>query len=507
MDESVSLPPVGACDAADKPRFSRLEHFSAWLFVVVGYCFCCAFPMSKQPPAAALFLTALYAVTFCFVLRGRVRFGLLQKLVLLSAALAVLAGLLWDNGGDAFLCFIYALTAYAYLVYAATGNCLEEGWSELVDLDLLRALIVFPFSSFGSLFPALASNRDKGLGKSLLKVLLGLLLAVLPTAAALSLLSYDRGFQAILERLFFMQKEDLLIYICRFVFTVPVAMYFFGLFLSSSSRKREEDAERCRARAERRRFVPFLTAAAAVIPLLLVYIIFFVSQWEYYTSAFTGLLPAGRSYAAYAREGFFELCAVAFINFLALICLHRYVKDEHERLLRALRLILALITLVLIGTAMSKLWLYVNRYGLTPDRVYAGWFMVLLTVLFLIVSAAQFFPKVKTLPLCMAVTVALYLLLALSGPNARIARTNVDRFLSDQTQEIDIELLSSLGDDAISEMLRLEREWDRSDKPQDSFLRQELHEALERRACWETDFWAQTLSSRRADRLLRDAGY
>ena len=509
MDESRPLsPPVfsGTLEAAHSvPHGGR----AAWLFLALGYFFCCAFPMSKRPLLAALFLITLYALSYAFLLRGGARFGLVQKLVLLSAALALLPPLLWADTGNAFLCILYALTAYCYLLYASKGNCLEEGMSAFVGTDLMRALIVFPFSSFGKLFPSLAAHGKKGLGKLLLKILLGLLLAVLPTAAALSLLSYDSGFRSIVDGLLRFSGEDLSIQLARLLFTLPVAMYFFGLYASSATREAARDgaAEKARERAERRHFVPLVTAAAAVIPLLLVYIIFFVSQWAYYTSAFTGLLPAHLSYAEYAREGFFQLCAVSCINFLAVICLSRYVRREGEGARRSLCVILAVFTLVLIATAVSKLLLYIRRFGLTPDRVYAAWFMLLLAILFTIVLLAQFIPRLKALPLCMAVTVALYLLLALAGPNRRIARYNVERFLSGQTQEIDVELLSSLGDDAIPEMLRLDSCWEESAAPRDGLARRALRSALERRAAWETDFWRRTLSTRRADRLLAEAGY
>lgn len=509
MDESRPLSPPVCSGTLDAPRSVPRGSRAAWLFLVLGYFFCCAFPMSKRPLLAVLFLIVLYALSYAFLLRGCVRLGLVQKLVLLSAALALFPPLLWADTGNAFLCILYALTAYCYLLYASTGNCLEAGLSAFVGTDLLRALVVFPFSSFGRLFPSLAAHGKKGVGKLLLKILLGLLLAVLPTAAALSLLSYDSGFRSIVDELFRFSSEDLFIQLARLLFTLPVAMYFFGLYASSvlRSAERDEAVDRARGRAERRHFVPLVTAAAAVVPLLLVYIIFFVSQWAYYTSAFTGLLPAHLSYAEYAREGFFQLCAVSCINFFAVICLSRYVRREGEGVRRALCVILSVFTLVLIATAVSKLLLYIHRYGLTPDRLYAAWFMLLLTILFVIVLLSQFFPRLKALPLCLAFTVALYLLLALSGPNRLIARYNVERFLSGQTQEIDIYLLSSLGDDAIPEMLRLESSWEESDEPRDGLMRKALHSALERRAGWETDFWRKTLSTRRADRMLAEAGY
>ncbi len=509
MDEARPLSLAAEPETLPAPRAVPGGKRAAWLFLALGYLFCCVFPMSEKPLAAALFLVLLYALSFSLLLRGRVRFGAVQKLVLLSAALALAAALLWSNGGNAFLCFLYALTAYAYLLYAASGNCLEEGLSALVGADLVRALVVYPFSSFGRIFPSLALQDEKGAGKLLLKVLLGLMLAVLPTAAVLSLLSFDSGFRAIVEKIFSFRQEDVRIQIARVLFTLPVAMYLFGLYASSllKAGTRDAAAQGARERAERRRVVPLVTACAAVIPLLLIYIIFFFSQWGYYTAAFSGALPAGLSYAEYAREGFFQLCAVAAINFLVVICLCRYVRRERAALLRVLCLLLSLFTLVLIGTAMSKLSLYVAEYGLTPDRVYAAWFMCLLALLFVLVAVGQFVPSFKTLPLCLAVTVALYLLLAVSGPGRWIARYNVDRYLSGETQEIDVYLLSSLGDDAVPEMLRLDEYWSQGGEAPNRYVREDLQDCLRERAETKSRFWRQTLSSLRAERMLTEAGY
>ena len=506
---------------APSPIFSGKERLFAWLLLAAGYFFWRVFPMSQKPLGAAAYLLSLSAITFGVALRGRARFGAVQKLVALSALLAAAAALLWDNRFLSFICFAYLMAAAVYLVYAATGNTLEEGLSPLVGADLVRAWFVYPFSSFFRLFPALLPKRGRGAGKTALKLLLGLFLAVLPTFLALSLLSYDSGFSALMDRLFSFDSEKLIENLLRLVFGVPVAMYLFGLYVSSVSGSCREkmNAERCRARAASRRILPFLTAAAAVLPLLAVYGVFFFSQWSYYTAAFSGILPEGLSYAEYAREGFFQLCAVAGMNFVIMLCVMRYVNRKNPALLRALCVVLALFTLILLGTAASKLWLYIARYGLTQDRVYAAWFMGLLAVLFVVMILGQFVPTCKTLPISLAVTVALFLLFALPGPNRWIAEYNVARYLDGTRQEIDVDMLCDLGDDAVPSLVRLE-----------SFLCQKnggvrpdvegccwynfedgsyerLVLALHERGLEKTPFFSRTLSSVIAERALARAGF
>ena len=510
-----------AAEHASPPAFTGKELTFAWLLLAAGYLFWRVFPMSQKPLGAVLYLLSLFALFFGFILRGRTRFGAVQKLVALSSLLAAAAALLWANRFLSFICFIYMMAASVYLVYAATGNTLEAGLSALVGADLVRAWLIYPFSSFSKLFPALSPKRGKGAGKTALKVFLGLFLAVIPTFLALSLLSYDSGFSALVDRLFSFDSEKLIENLLRLVFGIPVAMYLFGLYRSSVSGlcREKMNAESCRIRAARRRILPFISAAAAVLPLLTVYGVFFFSQWSYYTAAFSGVLPQGLSYAEYAREGFFQLCAVAGMNFVILLGILRYVNRKSPVTLRILCIVLALFTLILLGTAASKLWLYIARYGLTQDRVYAAWFMGLRAVLFVLMIVGQFVPSFKTLPLCLAVTVVLFLLFALSGPNRWIAEYNVERYLSGTAGEIDVDMLGELGDDAVPSLVRLE-----------SFLCQKnggvrpnvegsywynfedgsyerLVLVLHDRGLEKTPFFSRTLSSLIAERSLRRAGF
>lgn len=519
---SPGLSPADAVPASSPERsFSPKEKAYAWLLLAAGYLFWRVFPMSQKPLGAVVYLLSLYALTFLIVLRGRSRLGIVQKLVFLSAVLAALAALLWDNGFLSFFCFLYLEAAFVYLVYAAAGNTLEDGLSTFVGADLVRAWFVYPFTSFGRLFPALSLGRGKSVWKTVLKVLLGLFLAVLPTYLALSLLSYDSGFSSILEKLFSFDSEKLIENLLRLVFGIPVAMYLFGLYVSSFTAKPRVrmTVEDYRARTEHRRILPFTTAAAAVLPLLAVYGVFFCSQWAYYTSAFSGVLPQGLSYADYARDGFFQLCAVAGMNYIIMLCLLRYVNRKKPVLLRVLCVVLSLFTLILLGTAASKLWLYIARYGLTPDRVYAAWFMCLLALLLILMVIGQFFPAFKTLPISMAVTVALFLLFSLSGPDRWIAAYNVDRYLAGKTDEIDVDMLSRLGDDAIPALLRLERfmrsenggirpdveGYDWYNFEDGSYER--LLVILEDRGREDVPFFSHTLSGFVAERSLRRAGF
>ena len=107
---------------------------------------------------------------------------------------------------------------------------------------------------------------------------------------------------------------------------------------------------------------------------------------SYFTGAFSNILPDGFSYSSYAREGFFQLCAVTVINALVILCGDVFCRRREGRThasVRSFITVLCVFTLGLIATAVSKMAMYIGIYGLTKLRVYTTWFMALLALLFM----------------------------------------------------------------------------------------------------------------------------
>lgn len=77
-------------------------------------------------------------------------------------------------------------------------------------------------------------------------------------------------------------------------------------------------------------------------------------------SAFQNLLPAGYTYADYARRGFFELCGVAVLNLTLIALLQLFSRRDADTgkkpaAVRVYTVILAVFTLALIVTALRKM--------------------------------------------------------------------------------------------------------------------------------------------------------
>ena len=166
---------------------------------------------------------------------------------------------------------------------------------------------------------------------------------------------------------------------------------------------------------------------------------------------------AGLTYAEYARSGFFQLVAVAAIALAVLLTVDVFTGSSTGRNRRRLVLlseVVVTLTLVVVVSALRRLDLYENAYGLTMLRLYAatfvGWIGVSLILLGAWISKRRdraWFPAA-------AVGAGLAAVLALNvvNPEAMVVRRNVA--LAERTGRFDPGYLSRLSDDAVPEMVR-----------------------------------------------------
>ena len=163
----------------------------------------------------------------------------------------------------------------------------------------------------------------------------------------------------------------------------------------------------------------------------------------------------GLSYAAYARQGFFQLLACAAIALPLLLGVDWAVGPFHPRRRRAVVLCLALVATVLavLTSAARRMALYVEAYGLTELRVYASAIMIWLALAFVAfaVAAARGSRNRFSLHALAAAGVCVLALGALDPP-AAIVRYNLGR-AERSGPGFDAGYAGSLGADAVPELL------------------------------------------------------
>lgn len=461
MDETTNLVP--AQDTPILPNYTPLEAFFAWFSFFAGYIICRVFPVIIDPFGGFLLILMLFVVTAIVLKLKKAAFNSMSILAAVSALLISSALFISSNPALHFFSYLYALLTYCYFVYTTTGNALEKGLSNYLLLDYARALFILPFASAKQLFKAMFSGKAQVSAVILKKVFLGLVIAILPTIVVLSLLSYDPTFSNLLEDIFNFDSLDLISHIISLLFAIPLGMYIFGLFISSVEQKcsitwsKEEFA----ASAQRKQIAPLLTIISAVIPVLFLYVVFFISQGQYFLSGFSGVLPPNFGYAQYARNGFFELCTVSFINLMIILAVSIFTRRQSKAapiFLKIISIIFSLFTLILIATAVAKLVMYIDRFGLTPKRVYATCFILALTAIFILIIIKQFVPKLRIAAVSTIACVVIFTILSLCNMDGLIARYNVNRYLDGSLSTVDLEVMDDLGDAAIPELVRLAQE-------------------------------------------------
>jgi hypothetical protein len=163
------------------------------------------------------------------------------------------------------------------------------------------------------------------------------------------------------------------------------------------------------------------------------------------------------SYAQYARTGFWQLSAVTVLTLLVI----GVVAGRAPRASRAdrvrLRVVLgslAVLTLVIVAVALTRMWAYQQAYGFTVLRVLVAACELWLGVVYLLLIAAGSRLRAAWLPVTLLSTaVATLLALAVLNPDRFIAERNVDRY--ERTGRIDAVYLSTLSTDAVPALLRL----------------------------------------------------
>jgi Domain of unknown function (DUF4173) len=162
------------------------------------------------------------------------------------------------------------------------------------------------------------------------------------------------------------------------------------------------------------------------------------------------LATTGLTYAEYARSGFWQLLLVTLLTLAVIMVVARYAVTgtaADRGWLRGLLGALALLTLVIVASALSRMWAYQQVYGFTVQRVLVLSFELWLGVVYLLMLGAGYRPRTAWLPRAVAGTgLAALLALGLLDPDRFIAERNIERW--QQTGKIDISYLSGLSADA-----------------------------------------------------------
>lgn len=352
----------------------------------------------------------------------------------------------------------FMATINKYAIIALTLNLLINGFVEDGAWGILEHVKAWFEAAFGGFTKLEAPIKDflvvrKSVittkGKSdAMKVGIGLLISIPLLFIIITLLcSADAVFADAFENLipdFRFSKIVSFTFIFTFVFFLVYCVSRF--ILSKNFRIEPTSIKRCS---------PIIAITVGIL-ISIVYGAFSVIQFVYLFGKHT--LPAGYTYASYAKEGVFQLMWLSIINLVIVICGIAFF--EKNNLLKFLLTFISACTYLMIGSSSYRLWQYVNIYhGLTRKRIWGIWGLITVALCFVGVIIYIYRDSFKLYRFGLVTILATYISLALLKPDYLVAKVNLDVLPALIEAECDYDLLDRLGLDACPVMIKYDDEW------------------------------------------------
>ena len=187
--------------------------------------------------------------------------------------------------------------------------------------------------------------------------------------------------------------------------------------------------------------------------LNIIYLIFCTIQ---FTNLFTHVASSSNfDYASYARQGFFQLMFVSFINFTIIFISNIGKRGKYTK---SMGLLMMLFTIIIIISAFYRMNLYEQAFGYTYLRLFV--YFILATELILSIPIILYIigKNIDLLKTGIIIGTTMYLILNFINIDNLIARKNIDRYLEDPKNiELDLSyLIQKTNTDAIPQIARLE---------------------------------------------------
>lgn len=377
------------------------------------------------------------------------------KMLFIATLVLSMAFVISDNVYVKVIDFWFVLVSNAYFVYASYSSN-----NNSIILNVFKAVCASPFYEFGSLFEALFKKSSKpGITaerKNIFTSVIGVLLSIPVCIVVMVLLmssdqNFGRGLESIFDHLADWFFEDLFSNIMQFVFSIPIAMYIFGAVFSRAYKMNHEN-ELPKHQKSSFRLLPSSMCNAFLSPLILIYVAFVFTQASYLFTTY-GTANENFDYSQYARSGFFELCAVAIINLSVISAIIFLVKLENKSLPKSVKIFIILfssLTLCLIITAIAKMLMYINMYGMTPLRIYTSVFMIYLFVMFVVMIVKQFAFSISFTKTAYALAAIVLVFLAVLPVDGYIARYNINMYEKGEIDWIGYSAMEELDASAVS---------------------------------------------------------
>jgi len=333
--------------------------------------------------------------------------------------------------------------------------------SGIFTFDMLAKVIVNligkPFSNLGmpfNSFGVLKGNKSRTL-KNCIYILIGLAVS-LPIAAILMSLfmSADAVFADAMDTVYNFIGLDF-----NNVFWDIALGLILGLFLAAMLLGLKYSEEKLKPAAKIGNNIESIIIGTFLTIINLLIIAFVAFQFVYLFGGTVNITASGMGYADYARRGFFELSTASGIIFAIALFVLIMTKKKAEKLplwIQLTTVCLCVCNGVLLVSAVKRMLLYVDVYGLSVKRTLTLWFMAIIGLCLLWMIFKCFVNKINVMKWIGLTVIVGVCILSLTNTERIIAKYNVDRYLSSPVENsIDIYYLGQLSYTAVPEIVRL----------------------------------------------------
>ena len=349
------------------------------------------------------------------------------------------------------LFFILCISIFSYF------HILKYGSGNLGDLKLIPMLFyssfLMPIVNLWVSMKSLFSGRRKSFAKYR-KLFVGLLFAVPFLLIIIPLLiSGDAAFEGLLKGIGF---KEIFPFTLKALFGIIISPIIFSFFFAN--KKNEKDfkfnVSLDKVKIDSLYGISFLFAIA------LCYLTYLFSQLAYLFGGLGGILPEEFTMAEYAKRGFFEITAIAIINFIIMGCAHIFFKRDSgvkTNLLKGFMVFIGIFTLLLITTAIAKMVMYIDRFGMTYLRITTSLFLIFIFILCATLTLRSLTRKVLIIRPALITALVILTLIGTVGTKRLIADYNTYAYFSGNLKTLDVETIANCGNPSVANLIKLEK--------------------------------------------------
>ncbi|MBR2279014.1 MAG: DUF4173 domain-containing protein [Eubacterium sp.] len=395
--------------------------------------------------------TVAYVLLFCITTAYLWQREAVKNMFSLVCGALSLAGAvtfsLFDNMIITPIMFFLTFGLYGFYVLGISGTFTQNRGSIRAMIDLFYSVIIEPFAGLEKVIgSAKASSKTN---KKLIGALIGIAVSVPFLAVIIPLLmSSDAAFEGLVKVI----AKNIGVYLVEFAVAVACTPFVFSYLFS----KRE--GKNVSAKNANAQFIASPVSVSFLSVISVTYVVYLLSQFAYFFTAFKGILPADYKYTAsvFARRGFYEMFAVCVINVLIVSAVRLFTKREGGRgVIKALSCFISLFSVLLIVIAMQKMRLNISIYGLSVNRVLVCTLMVMILVMIAFFIVHIFAPKISYFQPIILICSALFIALTFANIDARCAEYNIRAYNEGRIEMLDTSAIRKSSDSAIPYLVEI----------------------------------------------------